>query len=105
MRLTGIVVTCLLLAGCHARPTSETPLAREKFLAVYCDLLQESLRSKNSNANPQTAMENADRILEKHGVTRAQFDTTTGWYNADVRRWKSFFDDAAKELETRELAK
>lgn len=49
-------------------------------------------------------MQNGEKVLAKRGVTRAQFDSTTGWYNADVRRWKRFFDDAAKELELRELA-
>lgn len=105
MRPVTIVLACLLLAGCRSGPTSEIPLERGKFLAVYCDLLQESLRNRNTGADPRTAMANADRILEKHGVTRAQFDSTTSWYNADVRRWKYFFDDAAKELEAREISK
>ena len=103
MRLTCIVIVSLLIAGC--RPSSGTTgvLDRSTYLQVYCDLVQESLRSKNSGADPKTASSNADRIFQKHAVTRAQFDSTTNWFNADVRRWQGFYDEAAKELEMREL--
>jgi hypothetical protein len=105
MRSSLLLFACLLTAGCQSAKTPPGTLSRETYLAVYCDLLQESLRGKNSGADLRTALQNGENALAKRGVTRAQFDSTTGWYNADVRRWKLFFDDAAKELELRELAK
>jgi hypothetical protein len=103
MRLTFVVIAGLLIVGCRPSTGATAILERATYLQVYCDLVQESLRSKNSGADPKTASSNAERIFQKHAVTRAQFDSTTNWYNADVRRWKGFYDDAAKELELREL--
>jgi len=104
MRLSILLFACLLAAGCHKGTNHSGVLDRQTYLAVYCDLLQESVRGKNSGADPRTAIQNGEKVLAARGVTQAQFDSTTGWYNADVRRWKHFFDDAAKELELRELA-
>jgi len=104
MRLSILLFACFLAAGCQMGKKPSGTLERDTYVAVYCDLLQESLRGKNSGADPRTAMQNGEKVLAKRGVTRGQFDSTTGWYNADVRRWKRFFDDAAKELELRELA-
>jgi hypothetical protein len=97
------LLACALIAGCQIGKNPTGTLDRETFLAVYCDLLQESLRGRNVGADPRTAKQNAEVVLAKRGVSRAQFDSTTSWYNADVKRWKGFFDDVAKELENREL--
>ena len=104
MRLSLLLFACFLSAGCQTDKRPTGTLERNTYLAAYCDLLQESLRGKNSGADPRTAIRNGGDVLARRGVTRAQFDSTTAWYNADVRRWKHFFDDAAKELELRELA-
>jgi hypothetical protein len=102
MRLPFFLIACLVVAGCNSDAPPKGTLDRATFLNVYCDLIQESLRSNNSGADPQTAKQNADGVFAHRGVTRGEFDSTTHWYNADVRRWKGFFDDVAKELETRE---
>jgi hypothetical protein len=103
MRATLILILCLLMAGCHQNIQPAGTIERQKFITIYCDLLQESVRSRNSGADPKTAEANADSILARNGVTRAEFDSTTRWFNADVRRWRNFFDEAAKELESRDL--
>ena len=103
------LITVLIFAASIAMPCCGNDgnpagtLSRDTYLSVYCDLLQESLRGRNAGADPRTAKQNAEAVLSKHGVSRAQFDSTTRWYNEDVRRWKGFFDDAARELEQREL--
>jgi len=98
-----IVLASVLFTGCPMSKNPTGTLDRETYLAVYCDLVQESLRGRNVGADPRTASRNAEVVLSKRGITRAQFDSTTSWYNEDVRRWKGFFDDVAKELEYREL--
>jgi len=103
MRVPALLLICLLITGCQRNAQPPGTIERQKFITVYCDLLQESVRSKNSGADPKTAESNADSILARNGVTRAEFDSTTHWFNADVRRWRSFFDEAARELENREL--
>ncbi len=104
MRILATCFICLLMSACRVGREPDGTLDRESYLAVYCDLIQESLRGKNAGTDPRTAMQNAERVLATHGTTRAEFDSTTRWYNADVNRWKLFFDDAAKELESRELS-
>lgn len=98
-----VIVACLIQAGCRSGGNPPGTLDRDTYLSVYCDLLQESLRGRNAGADPRTAKANAEAVLTKRGVTRAEFDSTTHWFNADVGRWKGFFDDAARELERREL--
>ena len=85
MRLSLLLFACFVAAGCQIGGKPSGTLDRETYLAAYCDLLQESLRGKNSGADPRTAIQNGENALAKRGVTRAQFDSTTGWYNADVR--------------------
>lgn len=100
-----IVLTLSTVAGtgCRSSKNPAGTLDRETYLTVYCDLLQESLRGRNAGADPRTAKQNAESVLAKHGVSRAEFDSTTRWFNQDVARWRGFFEDAAKELERREL--
>jgi hypothetical protein len=103
MRTLLLIISCLSILGCHTTQDRPGIADRDVYLKTYCDLVQESLRSKNSNADPRTAAANVVGIYRKYGITRSQFDSTTKWFNNDVRRWKSFFDDAAKEIELREL--
>lgn len=90
----------LLSCGSSSRPPEV--LDQHRFVAVYCDLLQESLRSRNTTAGPATARANADSILSRAGVARDTFVKTYQWYNEDVTRWKTFMEEVTRELERRE---
>ena len=78
-------------------------LPREKFVSVYCDLLQEVQRSRNVGTDPATAGNNVAEVLNRAGVSREEFEETTRWYNVDVQRWKTFYEDVTRELERREV--
>jgi hypothetical protein len=100
-RLIPILCFAFLLScGSSSRPPEVLDEAR--FVGVYCDLLQESLRSRNTNAVSAAARANADSILGRSGVPRDVFEKTYKWYNEDVTRWKTFMEEVTHELERRE---
>lgn len=78
-------------------------LPRERFVAVYCDLLQEVQRSRNAGSDPSTAEKNVAEVLNRAGVSKADFEETARWYNIDIQRWKTFNEDVTRELERREV--
>lgn len=92
-----------VLISCNSSTPPAGALTEERFVSAYCDLLDASLRSRNSFADSITAAANATTALEKAGVTREAFDLTRAWYAQDVSRWKSFMEKVSVELEQREL--
>jgi len=103
MRPFFLILPLFLLFSCHNGDSSRERLPREKFVSVYCDLLQEVQRSRNAGSDPATAEKNAADVLGRAGVLREDFEETTRWYNADAQRWKAFHEDVTRELERREV--
>lgn len=98
-------ILCLVwLVSCGSDKRPSGVLEEAPFATAYCDLLQESLRSRNSGADPPTALANADTVLKRAGISREAFEATFLWYNQDVTRWKSFMEEVTRELERRESA-
>jgi hypothetical protein len=86
-------------------PEDNRPLGaldEPRFVGVYCDLLEESLRSRNVSAEPDTALSNAAAVLNRKGISRDAFESTYNWYNEDITRWKNFMEEVTRELERRE---
>jgi hypothetical protein len=103
MRAFYSILLAFVLFSCNSSTPPKGALTEERFVAAYCDLLEASLRSKNSLADSATAAANANTALEKAGVTREAFNLTREWYAQDVSRWKGFMEKVTVELEQREL--
>jgi hypothetical protein len=103
MRPLSVIIPLLFLFSCHKGDSARETLPREKFVSVYCDLLQEVQRSKNVGADPSTAEKNVAEVLHRAGVSKEDFEETARWYNADIERWKTFYEDVTRELERREV--
>ncbi|MCC6397178.1 MAG: DUF4296 domain-containing protein [Bacteroidetes bacterium] len=97
-----LLLAMLFLTSCDAGRRPAGVLDQERFVAVYCDLLQQTLRSRNTRADPSTAAANAQAVLDSAGVSRDSYQATYRWYNEDVTRWKAFWEEVTKELERRE---
>lgn len=103
MRTFCSILITFLLVSCNSATPPKEALPEQQFLAVYCDLLEASLRSRNSQADSSTAAQNAAATLEKAGVTREAFDLTRAWYDQHPDRWKTFMEKVSAELEQREM--
>jgi hypothetical protein len=96
-------ILCLFcLVSCQSDKRPEGILEETPFVRVYCDLLLESQRSRNSGADPSTAQANAAAVLEHAGISKEAYESTYLWYNEDITRWKTFMEEAMRELERRE---
>ncbi|MCK7519246.1 MAG: DUF4296 domain-containing protein [Ignavibacteriales bacterium] len=42
-----------------------------------------------------------DSLLTVHGITRAGYDSTVGWYNADPHRWRAVMDSVTHTRQVR----
>ncbi len=91
------------MVSCNSAKPPQGALTEERFVTAYCDLLEASLRSRNTGADSSTAAQNANTALEKAGTTRTAFDLTRAWYNEDPSRWKAFMEKVTVELEQREM--
>jgi hypothetical protein len=100
--VTPLLFSLLFLISCDSGRRPSGVMDEERFVTVYCDLLQQSLRSRNTRADPSTAAANAQAILDSAGVSRDSYQATYRWYNEDVTRWKAFWEEVTKELERRE---
>jgi hypothetical protein len=103
MRAFYTILLAFVLISCNSSTPPKGALSEAQFVTAYCDLLEASLRSRNTQADSATAVLNATAALEKSGVTREAFELTRDWYAQDVSRWKTFLERVTVELEQREL--
>jgi hypothetical protein len=103
MRMFYSILLAFLLISCKSEGPPAGALDEEQFVTAYCDLLEASLRSRNTHADSITAAGNASAALNNAGVSREAFDLTRRWYDQDVNRWKAFMDKVIAELERREM--
>lgn len=103
MRTFCSILIPFLLISCNSATPPEGALSEQQFVTAYCDLLEASLRSRNSQADSATCAQNAATALEKAGVSRDAFDRTRAWYDEHPDEWRAFMEKVTVELEQREM--
>jgi hypothetical protein len=103
MRTFCPVLIAFLLVSCNSATPPKGALTEPQFLTAYCDLLEASLRSRNTQADSATCAQNAMTALETAGVTREAFELTRAWYGQNPDRWQGFLEKVSAELEMREM--
>ncbi len=103
MRTFCLILTTFLLVSCNSTNPPGGALSEQQFVTAYCDLLEASLRSRNTHADSATAAQNATTALERAGFTREAFDRTRAWYDEHPDEWKTFLEKVTLELEHREM--
>ena len=94
-----IMVASALLASCSLVHRENRVLEPQEFIPLYGDLSRAAFASKKVGLDSAATAQRLDSIMATHGVTRNQVTKTLEWYNADVRRWKPFFDSLLVGLE------
>ncbi len=76
-------------------------LDRHTFAEAYADVTASVWAAKRVTSDTTRLAGVADSVLTSRGITREQYQKTFEWYNADVERWRNFYDDVTKILEER----
>jgi hypothetical protein len=87
-----ILIHSFLSTSCDDKP----PLAQDKFVKVYVDLLiiQDTTTVENYSVDSAKAV-----VFNKYSISAEQYDSTINYYNAEPDRWIEFFDSAGAYVE------
>jgi hypothetical protein len=108
-RLFIPIFLLLLLGACADRPkTSEGILSENKMVQMLVDThLTDAILFTNNG----TAEEKRDKalfyypsLLEKHGITRAQMDSSVAWYTRHPEAFSRVYAKVIEDLQKRQAA-
>ncbi len=101
-RMAGgaMLLSAFLLSGCNQRP--KEVLSEKKMVALMTDMqLAEAYTSLHINGreSQNAKADLAEGVLEYHGVTREQLDTTLAWYGRNLDDYTALFEKVDKNLQ------
>jgi len=88
----------LTMAGCGKEARPANLLDEETFITVYVGLLGAE-RPATAERDSVSAMRRAT-ILNENGVKEQEFRQTMEWYHQEPERWKGFYQEVMRRLET-----
>lgn len=100
----GTLGICLLAAGCVQHPKGV--MTDKKMAPVLADMeLAEAYINSMPGCNPKEREAMMNDIIEKHGLTRSQFDSTMAWYGRNVDAYSDLLDLTDRELKKKSSQK
>lgn len=101
MRRSGIILLLILsLTGCIKRPKGV--LSDKQMAPVIADLeLAEAYMQTKRSAGTSEKEALTEYVLEKHGVSRAVFDSTMSWYGRNIDNYQDLYKEVDKIIEMR----
>lgn len=96
------VLLMMLVWGCKGEKQPKDMIEKEKFEAIYVELLDSASRVEKDSADV-TMSPPAARILKRHQVSVDQLKATVNYYNADTKRWRLFYEDVVKRVNEQSL--
>lgn len=95
--ISVFLLMALLLFGCVKRPKGV--LSDDEMAPVVADLeLAEAYMQTNGGKTDVTKDALMAYVLEKHGVSRADFDTTMAWYGRNVDDYRKLYKNVDRIL-------
>lgn len=115
MRKTLALLATLLVIlapSCHNRAKAPNPevLSENRMVALLIDLhLVDGALQAEPNLIPQERMDKAlyvyPSLLDKHGITRAQADSSINWYSNNPKKFARVYQRVVNELSKKEMPK
>lgn len=98
----SMLTLALLSAGCERRPKGV--ISEKKMVEVMTDMKLAESYAANFNTVESDSLPRrlADAVLLKHGVSRADFDSTLVWYGRNFDRYVALYDKVEKRMESRQ---
>ena len=102
----AFVITLLLLitSSCSQKQQANNIIDKEKFEAMYVELLDSAQVIQSSPADSTLSLI-AARILKRHEASPEQFKATVQFYNSDTKRWKEFYENVVTRIDERSIKK
>lgn len=97
-----VLAPAVFLAACDGTPSYV--ISKSEMAAVMADMhVADAVVSLNSQAyrSDSSRMLLRQSVLERHGVTAAEFDTSLYWYGRNLDKYADVYDRAVKILEKR----
>lgn len=99
MTRTALILGLILLSsGCS--PTPGKRISEGKFAQLYADLIVVGQKSYTQGWDRTRSQAEADSLLARAGVTRADYQATLEWLNADIERWKETSEAVTKIIDS-----
>ena len=95
----AIFCFCLIFGvmGCRKRPSGV--LSENKMVSLLADMeIAEAYANTQMSASSKEKLEMGQRVLEAHGVTNEQLDTTLAWYGRNMDEYSSLYDKVDAEI-------
>jgi hypothetical protein len=96
-----LLTAVVLIAGCTPGKLGSGPMDLHAFAEVYVDVTASVWAAKRTTSDTTVLAHVADSVIATHAITIGQYRKTFAWYNADVERWRGFYDEATKIFEER----
>ena len=90
-----VLFLTLLLTGCHLRPSGIPD--KDEMKAVLRDLLLLESAARGNDSLQELRMQD---LLERHGLTRAEYDSALLWYGRNARFLTPIYDELQAEFGT-----
>lgn len=87
-----LILLFFFLSACDKGP----PIAEEKFIKLYVDLL---IVQDTTTAGPESLDSIKTLIFKRYGISSGQYDETLNYYNSQPEKWTAFFDSATAYVE------
>jgi hypothetical protein len=84
--------------GCSSSSGKRIPGG--KFAQLYADLIVVGQKSYTQGWDRIRSQAEADSLLARAGVTRADYQATLEWLNEDIERWKETSESVSKIIDS-----
>lgn len=99
----AILLSALILAGCSNRPKGVMSNGKTADLLTDIFIAQSYLDSESNGYTPDSVRDGIILgVLEQHGVSEAEFDSTLAWYGRNMDLYKELFENVDKKLVQRQ---
>lgn len=103
IKLLYIVVLCLAPTACNTRPdyVIDEDTMTDLLVDVHMSEGLLDVQGRQMSDHKNYGQEVMAAVLLKHGVTRAQYDTSLVWYSQNLKRLIRIYNNVDKELQAR----
>ena len=104
MRSSGIIsiIFLLLLCAWSCGPKQPKVIPEGKMVDLLVDMeLAEAYANVQGGQTSDQKVEMGRRVLEAHGVSEEELDTTLAWYGRNMDKYSGLFEKVDKEIEKR----
>lgn len=95
-----VLLSSILILSCSGNDAAKLSISEEQFIILYADVLVLKEENMLSRADSLHVKNSLDSLYASFHVTASEFDASLQYYRKDIPRWKKFYEDVTKRLES-----